>query len=114
YDVRAPGSGDEAIQPLGGGLIQGVGGLACLTFAMANGEAVRQAEWIECHGDAARRVLGWLGSVGALTSLAAVGYAIAGTGPRSHASRLVGPPLAESLREIADHLGPKVPLNGVA
>ncbi len=94
---------DEEEQ-LAWGVVEGVGGLGTLDFATGNGTALRERAKVANHGEAVGRMLGWLGEVGLVGDLEAVGHRVVDGGDRFAGAVLVDDEVVaviEELKELA-------------
>ncbi len=89
--------------PLAHGIIDGIGGQGTIEFTTKDGQRIKEAVAGMDHGEATRRVLGWLASLG-LTEpdgLGAVGHRVVHGGERFVEPTLIDDDVIEALEAIS-------------
>ncbi|MFQ5879335.1 MAG: acetate/propionate family kinase [Dehalococcoidia bacterium] len=91
-------------QRLAGGIVERIGGSGAVDFAIEDGEALRQPAVVADHGEATRRVLGWLDSVGFVGAegVQAVGHRVVHGGERFVEPTLIDHEVVEAIAALAD------------
>ena len=89
-------------QRLAFGIVDDIGGCGTIEFAASNGETVREAAVVADHDEATRRVLGWLGSVGRLDGLGAVGHRVVHGGYRFTEPTLIDDEVVRAIEAVSD------------
>lgn len=100
--------------PLAHGIIEGIGGQGTIEFTTKNGQHIKEAVAGMDHGEATRRVLSWLDSIGLLEHrvLDAVGHRVVHGGERFVDPTLIDDEVIDGLKAISGlaplHNGPSL------
>lgn len=87
---------------LAGGIIDGVGGRAALNFAAKGADALRGSAELTEHGAAMTQVLVWLGEVGLIYRLEAVGHRVVDGGGHFSGPTLVDNEVVTAIKKLEE------------
>jgi len=106
-EMAGEASAPDLEQRLARGIVERIGGDTAIEFTALNGKSLRETAVVANHGEAARRMLSWLGSLGLLESgeLVAVGHRVIHGGEHFVEPTLIDDECINAI-EALSHLAP--------
>ena len=103
-EMGAEGTPSGRERRLARGIVDRIGGRGAVEFTCENREGLQEAVTVADHGEATRRVLGWLDSLGLLGSdeLAAVGHRVVHGGDRFVEPTLIDDEVIDAIETLSD------------